>query len=150
MTIDGLRPEDQIASELTDFVRETAPELLAPAAPRTKRRGIMALAAVAAGAIALLASIHAFAGQDAATATNVRVQHACAVVLGLDPSEAPYQDCAATLARVAPGADPPMPIVRQKARSACADIGLDPGSIAFGQCVADVEQSLSAQPALYR
>ena len=31
---------------------------------------------------------------------------------------------------------------RAQARLACADVGIDPGSLAFGQCVGDLDQSL--------
>jgi hypothetical protein len=33
---------------------------------------------------------------------------------------------------------------------ACAEIGIDPGSAAFGQCVADLQHSLWAEQNLYK
>jgi len=77
-------------------------------------------------------------------------------VLGLDPSEAPYQDCIASLERNSPPADPPQSVGAlrsaddQKTNAACADIGLDSRSAAFSECVADLNETLSDQGQIFR
>jgi hypothetical protein len=111
--------------------------------------------AIGAAALTLLASAHAFA-EPADQATHfAQEHHACAVVLGLDPSEAPYQYCVAALDRNLPPVDPPPAVAStsssdQKANAACTDIGLDQGSLAYGRCVVDVDQARSDEEQIYR
>jgi hypothetical protein len=51
-----------------------------------------------AAAIVLLASVHAsYAAEDSTRIMQER--HACAAILGLDPSERPYDDCIRSLDR---------------------------------------------------
>ena len=109
--------------------------------------------------IGAAASAHAFA-EPADQATHpAQEHHACAIVLGLDPSEAPYQDCVAVLERNLPRQDPPLAIAsagsadlttRHKANAACTDIGLEQGSLSYGHCVLDLDQTLTAEQQIYR
>ena len=163
-TIDGVSLADRhLTREVTELVHITAPELLAQHPPRRRLGARIAVAAavlIGAAALAMLASAHAFAAPtaDISTSPAAKAQHACAVVLGLDPSQAPYQDCVASLARNLPKAAPqalasmdrPVLTTRQRADLACADAGLDPTSSAFGRCALDVDQSLSDQTQIYR
>jgi hypothetical protein len=120
--------------------------------------GSLALIIVVIG-IGAAASAHAFA-EPADQATHpAQEHHACAIVLGLDPSEAPYQDCVAVLERNLPPRDPPPAIAsagsadrttRHKANAACADIGLEQGSLGYGRCVLDVDQTLTDEQQIYR
>jgi len=65
--------------------------------------------------------------------------HACAVVLGLDPSGGRYDSCIRTLDRSLSEWDQARLV--QSARSACAQKGLQPGTPAFAVCVINAEQS---------
>lgn len=104
---------------------------------------------IASAMIALLVST------QRANADRVQEDHACAVVLGLDPSEASYRDCIDDLERNLRPADPARAAnapssTRQKAGAACADAGLKEGSLAYSRCVVDIDQSLSAEQSIYR
>ena len=152
-----------LSRELTELIRETRPELLyPPCRPGHRRRGITTAAAALIGAAMfslLLASAQALAESPGQVARLAQEHHACAVVLGLDASEAPYQDCVAALRRDLPPVDPPSAVAsadsadlstRQKANAACADIGLERESLAYGRCVVDVQQALSDEQQIYR
>jgi hypothetical protein len=90
---------------------------------------------VGAAAIALLASasMSAHAAED-----STRISHACATVLGLDPSEEPYEDCVRsldnTLSRLKRSE------LTASNRRQCARNGLNPGTSAFDTCVVKAEQ----------
>lgn len=130
--------------------------------PLARRRRAMVTVAAALIGAALSAPLGAFdAAADAAgdAARTAQENHACAVVLALNPSEAPYHDCVASIDRYLPPEDPPPQAFAgprsgtetyQKANTACADIGLDRNSSAFGQCVADLDARLSDQGQIYR
>lgn len=157
MTLDGVGPDNTITGDLTELVRETAPELLAPDRAPIRRRRSIALAAVAVGAaaVALLVSFRTLA--DPVAGSGAKADYVCAVVLGLNASQAPYQECLASLSRNVPGNPQAMAVkdrrpqtTRQKAAAACAEIGLETGSVAFDRCVTDLDQSLWAQQMLYR
>jgi hypothetical protein len=159
MTIDGVSPDTTMAGDLTEFVRETAPELLVPdRAPMRRAHGVIPIAvAIGTAVIALLVSIRAFADPAGAPSNVGKADHVCAVVLGLDPSQASYAECVASLSRNLPVEPQALAVIdkgpqttRQKAAVACAEIGLDAGTVAFGRCVTDLDQSLSAQQMLYR
>ena len=160
-TIDGIAIGDKhLTEEVTELVRITEPELLSPrhAERRWGRSAVVTAVVIGAVAIAMLVSAHAFAAPSGDSSPAANAQHACRVVLGFDPSQAPYQDCVANISRNLPAADPPVlasmagspPTTQQKARLACADAGLDPLGGAFRQCVLDVNQSLSDQSQIYR
>ena len=98
---------------------------------------------IAAAAVVLLASASTFANAAENSARLAREQHACAVVLGLDPSGRRYNVCVRSLdkslseldqARLATQLD-------ESKRSACAQKGLTPGTPAFAVCVVNAEQS---------
>jgi hypothetical protein len=91
-----------------------------------------------AAAIVLLACVltSGHAAEDTA-----RIGHACATVMGLDPTTEPYQDCVGSLDRT---------LSRLKrlersesSRNQCTQKGLDPGTAAFNTCVVQAEQVLS-------
>jgi hypothetical protein len=151
-TAEGIAtPYGPLSRELAEFIRETRPLLLLlcpPCRPRHRRRRIATATAALIGTatISLLASAHAFAELANQAKYLAQERHACAIVLGLDPSEAPYQDCVAVLERNLPPRDPPLAIasagsadltMRHKANAACTDIGLDQGSLSYGRCVLD-------------
>ena len=105
-----------------------------PSAPLDRRASASALI-VGAAAIVLLVSVSTSAR---AAEDSTRISHACGVVLGLDPSELPYQDCVRSLDRT---------LSRLKRseldasnRSQCAQKGLDPGTSAFDICIVKAEQ----------
>lgn len=154
-------PYGTLSRELTEIVRQTRPELLCPQPRRTRSRRTIAAtvgALVGAATITLLAASHAFAAPAGAVLRMAQEHHACAAVLGLDPSESPYQDCVVAVDRNLPPADPAQAAMNlnrdqttsEKANAACADIGLDRGSAAFGRCVTDIGQALSDQQQIYR
>jgi len=155
-------PYGPLSRELTEFIRETRPELLCPPCrPRHRRRRIATATAALIGTatISLLASAHAFAEPADQAKYLAQKRHACAIVLGLDPSEAPYQDYVAVLERNLPPRDPPLAIpsagsadltTRHKANAACTDIGLEQGSLGYGRCVLDLDQTLTDQEQIYR
>jgi hypothetical protein len=94
------------------------------------------LAGVAAVSI-LLASPHTFAAE--ASSRIAQERHACAVVLGLSPSDRGYDTCIRSLDRsLAEWGQAQM--VRTD-RRACADRGLEPGTSVFAVCVVNAEQS---------
>jgi len=129
--------------------------------PSRRGRATVALAAAFIGAAlsAPLSAVDAAAEPAGNAARTAQENHACVVILGLNPSEAPYQDCIASLDRYLPSEDPPSQAFQgprsasetfQKANAACADIGLERSGAAFGQCVADLDATLSDQGQIYR
>jgi hypothetical protein len=99
------------------------------------RRHRVSASIVGAAALVLLASVSTsgHAAEDTA-----RIGHACATVMGLDPTTEPYQDCIKSLDRT---------LSRLKrlerstsSRNQCAQKGLDPGTAAFASCVVQAEQ----------
>ena len=80
------------------------PELLcSPCRPRHRRRIARAAAALnGAATISLLASARAFAEPADRARHLAQEHHASAIVLGLDPPEAPYQDRVAVLIAIRP------------------------------------------------
>jgi hypothetical protein len=97
--------------------------------------GSAKLAGAAAVSI-LLASPHAFAE---ASSTIAQERHACAVVLGLSPSDRRYDTCIRSLDRSL--AEWGQAQVVQTDRRACADRGLEAGTSVFAVCVVNAEQS---------
>jgi hypothetical protein len=105
-----------------------------PSAPLNRCARVSALI-VGAAAIVLLASVStsAHAAEDSA-----RITHACAAVMGLDPSEEPYEDCVRSLERTLSRLK--QSELTDSSRSQCAQKGLDPGTAAFDTCVVKAEQ----------
>jgi hypothetical protein len=93
---------------------------------------------VGAAAIVLLVSVStsAHAAEDATRIMHER--HACAAVLGLDPSEEPYDDCIRSLDRTL--SQLAQPELTARNRSQCAQKGLNPETSAFPICVVKAEQ----------
>jgi hypothetical protein len=91
----------------------------------------------AAAVITLFASSHTFAAENSSRIAQER--HACAVVLGLDPSDRRYDTCIRSLDRSLAEWDQAQ--VVQTDRRACSDEGLMPGTSAFAVCVVNAEQS---------
>ena len=106
---------------------------------RRGRRATASAAIVGAAAIALLAFVHTSANAEENSSRMAQEHHACAVVLGLDPSGDPYDTCVRTLDRSVSEWDQARLV--QNARSACAQKGLQPGTPAFAVCVINAEQS---------
>ena len=65
--------------------------------------------------------------------------HACAVVLGLDPSDDRYDTCVRSLDRSLSDWDQARLV--ESNRTACAEKGLQPGTPAFAVCVVNAGQS---------
>jgi hypothetical protein len=146
--IDGIStPFEMLNREFAELLDETSWK-------RLRRRHAIAptlASAIGAATLGLLASASAFAEPAAQASQRAQEHHACAVVLGLDPSEAPYQDCVAALDHYLPPVDPANASApRQKANAACADIGLEQGSLAYDRCVVEIDQTLSDQQQIYR
>jgi hypothetical protein len=93
----------------------------------------------AATVIALLASPQTFANAAEGSSRMAQERHACAVVLGLDPSDRRYETCIRSLDRSLAEWDQAQMV--QTDRRACSDKGLEPGTSAFAFCVVNAEQS---------
>ena len=87
----------------------------------------------AAALIALLSSPPSFADAVAESSRAAQQHHACAVILGLDPSGSQYDTCIRSLRRSLTAWDQAQAV--QTARLACAEKGLGPGTPAFALCV---------------
>ena len=94
---------------------------------------------VGAAAVALLASTHTFVRAAEKSTRIAGEHHACAVVLGLDPSGDSYDTCIRSLERSLSEWDQARLV--QTDRTACAEKGLQPGTSAFAMCVVNAEQS---------
>ena len=106
---------------------------------RLSRRASHSVKIIGAAAIALLAagSNHASAAEN--PARTAQEQHACAVVLSLDPSGRRYDTCMRVLDRNLSEWDYARLVSTD--RDTCAGDGLQPGSPAFAVCVVKAEQS---------
>jgi hypothetical protein len=93
----------------------------------------------AAAIITLLASPQTFANAAEDSSRITQERHACAVVLGLDPSDRRYDTCIRSLDRSLAEWDQAR--VVQTDRRACSDQGLAPSTSAFAVCVVNAEQS---------
>jgi len=102
---------------------------------RLTRRATGSVKIIGAAAIALLA----FANAAENSSRTAQEQHACAVVLGLDPSGRSYETCIRSLARSRSEWDRARLVVSD--RSACSQKGLQPGTSGFALCVVDAGQS---------
>jgi hypothetical protein len=107
--------------------------LSAPLNWRTRASALI----VGAAAIVLLATVHTSA--RAAEGSRIMYErHACAEILGLDPSERPYDACIRSLDRTVSQLQ--RSEVAASNRSLCAQKGLNPGTSAFNACVVKVEE----------
>ena len=103
------------------------------------RRMTLSVKIIGAAAIALLASANTFANAAEDPARLAQEQHACSVVLGLDPSERRYDACIRSLERSLSEWNYARLVSTD--RGACARDGLQPGTRAFAVCVVKTEQS---------
>lgn len=94
---------------------------------------------IGAAAFGLLASAQTFARAAESSSQTAQEHHACAVVLGLDPSGDSYETCIRSLERSLSEWDQARLV--QTDQSACAKRGLDPGTPAFAVCVVNAGQS---------
>jgi hypothetical protein len=106
---------------------------------RLSRRTTHSVKIIGAAAIALLAAGNNLANAAENPARTVQEQHACSVVLGLDPSGHRYDTCISSLDRSLSEWDYAQ-IVSMN-RDACAREGLQPGTPAFAVCFVKAEQS---------
>jgi len=88
---------------------------------------------------ARLASARAFANVAESSPRMAQEHHTCAVVLGLDPSERPYDTCIRSLDRSLSESDQAQRV--ESNRSACAQEGLSAGTPDFAACVVTAERS---------
>ena len=107
-----------------------------PLRRKTQRVGASALL-LGTAAITLLASVHISANAAEDSTHIAQEQHACSVVLGLDPSERPYDICIRSLSKSVSEAEQIGQI--KSARRVCAAKGLNPGTSAFATCVVRTE-----------
>jgi hypothetical protein len=94
---------------------------------------------VGAAAVALLASAHDFARAAENPSRTAQAHHACAVILGLDPSGDSYDTCVRSLDRILSNWEQTRLV--ESNLSACAEKGLEPGTPAFAMCVVNAAQS---------
>jgi hypothetical protein len=87
----------------------------------------------------MLASANNFARAADNSTRMAQEHHACAVVLGLDPSSDRYDTCVRSLARSL-SAWGQTELVESH-RTACAEQGPEPGTTAFAVCVVSDGQS---------
>jgi hypothetical protein len=90
-------------------------------------------------AVALLASANNFARAADNSTRMAQEHHACAVVLGLDPSSERYDTCVRSLARSLSAWEQAELI--ESHRTGCTEQGLEPGTTAFAVCVVSAGQS---------
>jgi hypothetical protein len=105
---------------------------------RLGRRATASAVIVGAAAIALLAFARTSANAAENSSRMAQEHHACAVVLGLDPSGRRYDSCIRSLDRSLSEWDQTRLV--QTGRGACAQKGLQPGTPAFAVCVLNAEQ----------
>jgi hypothetical protein len=110
---------------------------------RLSRRTRPSVKIIGAAAVALLASANTFADAAENPSRAAQEHHACAVVLGLDPSGRRYGVCIRSLDRSLSEMDQAQLVTRldESKQSACAQKGLTPDTPAFALCVVNAEQS---------
>jgi hypothetical protein len=106
---------------------------------RLSRRASHSVKIIGAAAIALLAAGNNHASAAENPARTAQEQHACAVVLGLDPSGVRYDTCMRTLDRNLSEWDYARLVSTD--RDTCTRSDLKPGTPAFAVCVVKAEQS---------
>jgi hypothetical protein len=106
---------------------------------RLSRRASHSIKIIGAAAIALLAAGNNLANAAENPARTAQEQHACAAVLGLDPSGRRYDACMRVLDRNLSAWDYARLVSTD--RDTCAREDLQPGTPAFAVCVVKAEQS---------
>ena len=107
--------------------------------PRLSRRASHSIKIIGAAAIALLAAGNNLANAAENPARTAQEQHACAAVLGLDPSGRRYDACIRVLDRNLSEWDYARLVSTD--RGTCTRSDLQPGTPAFAVCVVKAEQS---------
>jgi hypothetical protein len=97
---------------------------------------LAAVTALAAVTLLVFAAISAHASQG--SSQDPRVYHACAVVLGLNPSETDYYACVVSLSRSLSAVREAQAV--ESDRRACAQKGFAIGTSAFDDCVVQADQ----------
>jgi hypothetical protein len=106
---------------------------------RPSRRRVPSAKIIGAAIIALLASGSTFADAAESSSGMARLQHACAVVMGLHQPGELYDTCVRSLNKALSELDRAR--LASTNRAICAQQRLTPGSPAFAVCVVDAEQS---------
>jgi hypothetical protein len=106
---------------------------------RASRRASHSVKIIGAAAIALLAAGNNLASAAENPARTAHEQHACAVVLGLDPSGRRYDACMRSHDRNLSEWDYARLVSTD--RDSCIRSDLQPGTPAFAVCVVKAEQS---------
>jgi hypothetical protein len=119
--------------------RKVNPGQLRNSSAPSSRRTTHSAKIIGAAAIALLAAGNTFAHAAENPARLAHEQHACVVVLGLDPTGRRYDACIRSLERSL--SEWTNARLVSTDRSACARDGLQPGARAFAVCVVKAEQS---------
>ena len=121
----------------------TSPNLTWEQLRHLSARAAHSVEIIAGGALVLLASASILANAAENSARLAREQHACAVVLGLDPSGRRYDVCVRSLDKSLSELDQARLATRldESKRSSCAQKGLTPGTPTFAVCVVNAEQS---------
>ena len=116
----------------------TSPNLTRPQLRHSSARGTHSVAIIAAGTVGLLASASTVANAAEDAPRLAQEQHACAVVLRLDPSGRPYDACLRSLDRSLSVWDYERSIATD--RRTCDRDGFQPGTSAFAVCVVKAAQ----------
>ena len=121
----------------------TSPNLTWEQLRHLSARAAHSVEIIAGGALVLLASASILANAAENSARLAREQHACAVVLGFDPSGRRYDVCIRSLDKSLSELDQARLATRldEVKRSACAQKELTPDTPAFAACVVNAEQS---------
>jgi hypothetical protein len=106
---------------------------------RLSRRAAHSVKIIGAAAIALLAAANNLANAAENPVRTAQEQHACAAVLGLDPSGRRYDACMRVLDRNLSESDYARLVSTD--RDTCTRSDLQPGTPAFAVCVVKAEQS---------
>jgi hypothetical protein len=98
---------------------------------------LAAVATLAAVTLLVFAAISAHAAER--SSPDPRVSHACAVVLGLNPSETDYYACVGSLSRSLSAVREAQAV--ESDQGVCAQKGFTVGTPAFDDCVVQADQS---------
>ena len=116
----------------------TSPNLTRTQLRHSSARGPHSVEIIAAAAVGLLASASTVATAAESAARLAQEQHACVVVLRLDPSGRPYDACLRSLDRSLSKWDYARSIATD--RTTCDQDGFRPGTSAFAVCVVTAVQ----------
>jgi hypothetical protein len=104
-----------------------------------RRRALASAITVGVAAVALLAGVGNFTNAAENSSRMAQVEHACAVVMGLQKPGDLYDTCIRSLDKTLSELDRAR--LASTDRSACAQEGLKPGTPAFAACVINTSQS---------